>query len=161
MEKQPVERFKKLSQIGFVVRDLEKTVEKMRRVLGAEPDMILQMPNYDRENSGVDGEYVTRIAFYEFCNVQLEFIQPLGGKTIWQNFIDHGREGLHHIRFSVDDYEGTKKCMRDKGIEISSEGPSVRVPGLRWGYFDTEDPLGFIVEMFNEYEKRDTDPGKH
>ena len=155
MGKKPVEHFKKLGQVGFVVRDLDKTVEKMRRVLGAEPEAILQMPNYDRENSGVDGDYVTRIAFYNFCDVQLEFIQPLGGKTLWQNFIDQGKEGLHHIRFSVDDYEGAKKSMHERGIEISTEGPSVKVPGLRWGYFDTEDPLCFIVEMFDDLEKKD------
>ena len=154
MEKQPLDHFRNLSQVGFVVRDLDKTIEKMQRVLGTEPDTILEMPNYDRENSGVDGDFITRIAFYEFCNIQLEFIQPLGGKTVWQKFIDQGGEGIHHIRFSVSDFEGTKKCMHEKGIGMSVEGPSARIPGLRWGYFDTEEPLGFILEIFNDLEKK-------
>ena len=153
MDKQPVDRFRKLGQVGFVVRDLDKTIEKMRRVLGAEPEAVLDMPNYDPENSGVKGDFVTRIGFYNFCDVQLEFIQPMGGNTLWQKFLDQGKEGLHHIRFSVDDFAGAKKSMRDRGVETSQEGPSVKIPGRRWGYFDTEDPLGFIVEMFNEHEK--------
>ena len=44
--------------------------------------------------------------------------------------------------------------MQERGIAVSMEGESVRqIPGLKWAYFNTENPLGWIIEIFNEREK--------
>jgi len=145
--------FKRISQIGFVVRDLEKTKEAMMHVFEREPDNVLQLPKDGIKYHGSDGEFTAVVAFYFFGDMQLEFIQPLSGKSIWQDFLDQGKEGLHHIRFSVESFSETRDFVDGKGIPISQEGFSALAPGLRWAYFDSEDPLGFIFEMFNEYEK--------
>jgi catechol 2,3-dioxygenase-like lactoylglutathione lyase family enzyme len=155
MDEKGAGRFSRLSQVGFVVRDLDKTMEAMRKVFGAEPDKMMHCPQEGRKYYGSDGDFTARIAFYEFCNVQLEFVEPLGGKSIWQDFLDQGREGLHHIRFSVDNFEETRQELLKKDIGMAQEGLSALVPGLRWGYFDSEDPLGFIFEIFNQYEQGD------
>jgi len=153
MGKTGADIFKHISQIGFVVRDLEKTKEAMLHVFDREPDKVLQLPTDGAKYYGSEGDFTAVIAFYFFGDMQLEFIQPLGGKSIWQDFLDQGKEGLHHIRFSVDSFSEARDFADGKGVPISQEGFSALVPGLRWAYFDSEDPLGFIFEMFNEYEK--------
>ena len=154
MSKTGANLFNHISQVGFVVRDLEKTRETMLRVFEREPDKVLHLPTDGIKYYGSDGDFTAVIAFYFFGDTQLEFIQPLSGKSIWQDFLDQGKEGLHHIRFSVESFSGARDFMDGKGVPISQEGFSALVPGLRWAYFDSEEPLGFIFEMFNEHEKK-------
>ena len=145
-----------LSQIGFVVRDIDKLVEEMRRVLKVEPTTVIDFVPKKVDYYGAPANSTARIAFYEFCNVQLEFIQPVNGESIWRDFLNQGKEGLHHIRFSVDDedFEQMHKNMAESDINPCQEGHSVVSPGKRWCYFDTEDSLGFVVEVFNQFGKK-------
>jgi catechol 2,3-dioxygenase-like lactoylglutathione lyase family enzyme len=141
-----------VSQVGFVVRDMDKVVAQMRRIFGVEP-VFGRLPERGKKYHGEDVTFDAIIAFYHFAGIELEFVQPVSGKSIWQDFLDSGREGIHHVRFNVDSFDGTVQKMGDKGIPVSQEGESSRgIPGLRWGYFDSEETLSFIFEIFNEAE---------
>jgi catechol 2,3-dioxygenase-like lactoylglutathione lyase family enzyme len=143
----------RVSQVGFVVRDMDKVVTQMRRIFGAEP-VYGRLPEHGKKKyHGEDASFDAIIAFYRFAGIELEFVQPVSGKSIWQDFLDSGREGIHHVRFNVNSFDGTVEEMRRKDIAVSQEGESTRgIPGLRWGYFDSEEPLSFIFEIFNEAE---------
>ena len=55
-------------------------------------------------------------AFYNFFNIQLEFLQPTGeDDTIWSGYLKMGQNGLHHIRFDVTDNDVVTKLMSGKG----------------------------------------------
>ena len=80
-------------------------------------------------------------------------VEPQEGDSIWKEFLDSGKCGLHHLRFSVDSMEDTVKDMCERGAEVVMEGESVRqIPGLRWAYFDTEKALDWTIEVLNEYQ---------
>ena len=79
-----------------------------------------------------------------FNNVELELIQPESGKSIHQEFLDQGREGLHHIRYDVEDLPVVLEKFEEEGIGILQEG---RIVGLKYVYMDTESILGIIVEF--------------
>lgn len=68
--------------------------------------------------------------------------------------MESGREGLHHFRFSVDDFQGVVDTMKERGIDVLMEGLSVKSDKLRWALFDTEDLITFPVEIFNEFQYR-------
>jgi hypothetical protein len=141
-------RFTKLVQIGFVVRDLDAAVRGMKLIFNAEPEYgVMSGPNVTYR--GKPSDCSAEIAFFRFANVELEIIKPTGGKSIWQDFLDSGREGLHHIKFDVDDISSTIAEMSDKGCKIYSEGLSIITPGMRWIYYDTENMLPFIMETSN------------
>lgn len=150
--KKALGRFNKITQVGFVVRDMEKVVREMRRVFGVEP-IFGKLPEKGKKIRGKEAQFEAQIAFYRFANIELEFVKPISGKSIWQDFLDSGREGIHHIRFSIDDFDGTVDEMKAKGISVIMEGVSTRgIEGLKWGYLDSEIPLGFTFEIFNEEE---------
>ena len=145
-------RFHTISQIGFVVHDLDKAVKAMQEKLGVEPTWGTT-PEIGREYRGEPGDFVCKMAFFHFCNLELEFIQPIAGThSIWQDFLDSGREGLHHIRFSIDDQKGTEEDMAAIGAPVYQKGLSVNKPGHTWSYFDTEPILPFLIETFNDLE---------
>lgn len=148
-----VDKLTMLSQVGFVVKDLDKTIERMRETLGAEPAAVLELPHKERKYFGQDADFTARIGFYRFANVELEFIEPGGGQSIWKTHLAEKGEGLHHIRYSVESIDEVSALMGEKGIAISQQGASTR-EGLSWAYFDTEDALGFIVETFDELKNK-------
>ena len=148
----PNRHLTKITQIGIVVPDVDKIVEGMRRIFGAEPDIQGHTPPTDgRYYYGKPEPFSCKMAIYKFANIDIELIQPEAGKNIWDDFMNEGQHGLHHIRFSVDSFKETVDDMKERGAAISMQGDSM-TKGLMFAYFDTEKALDFVVEIFNEYE---------
>ena len=143
------DEFNEIVQIGFVVEDLEKVKAAMLDVFGLEPDMggesVYKGCIYKGSEELIDAPVLA--AFYNFFNLQLEFLQPIGDQdTVWSDYLKLGQHGLHHIRFDVDDQDRADKLMADKGIGIWMEGNSLVNPKAKFTYYDSLDKLGFIVE---------------
>ena len=143
-----------ISQIGLCVKDLDAAVQGMEKVFGVKPSRYGETPETRRYYKGQEASFGARLAFYNFANIEIEFMQPLYGESDWTHYLESGREGLHHFRFSVDDFQGTVDAMRDRGIGVLMEGLSVKSDKLRWALFDTEELIAFPVEIFNEFQFR-------
>lgn len=141
-----------ISQIGLCVSDIDKAIAGMERVFGLKPDRYGETPRTKRFYKGVEAEFGAKLAFYNFANIEIELMQPVYGESDWMHFLESGREGLHHFRFSVDDFQGVVDDMTQKGIPVLMEGRSIKSDKLRWALFDTEALIDFPVEIFNEYE---------
>lgn len=150
--------FSSITQIGVVVRDMERFVQNMEKLIGAKPQKIVRFPNETMENQeryyyGKEADYIALLGFFKIGNLEIEAIQPLQGKNIWTTFLEEKGEGIHHIRFSVNDLEKSEKHLGDLGIEKAQSGYSTKnIDGLQWAFYDTSKELGFFVEVFNEYE---------
>ena len=141
-----------VSQIGLCVRDIDRVIEGMEKVFGVKPDRIGETPKTKRFYKGKEAEFGAKLAFYNFANIEIELMQPIYGDSDWVHFLESGREGLHHFRFSIDDFHAVEENMKERGIDILMEGRSVKSDKLRLALFDTEDLITFPVEIFNEFE---------
>lgn len=151
--KKPVkDRMTHISQVGIVVRDLSEAESAMEKIFGVKPDYRGTTPDLQRYYKGRVADFAASMIFYNFANIELEFIQPVRGESDWNHFLADKGEGLHHIRFSVDDWEGTTGGLRENGVSVLMEGRSVKGDYLRWGVMDTEQDLSFQIEIFNEFE---------
>ena len=146
-------KFTKLIQVGMVVRDRETILKNMKDVFGVEPAMVTKT-TADQNSTyyGEQADYEADLLFYRFAGVELEFVVPVRGKSIWQDFLDEKGEGIHHVLFNVDNYEEAKAQMAEHGISLMQEGASTLQAGAKWGYFDTAKLLPFIIEMKNMAE---------
>lgn len=141
---------KLISQIGLVVEDLTMAEEGMRQVFGVEPDGHGITPSNNKFYYEKEEDFAAKMAFYHFANIDIELIEPQYGRNIWDDFLKQGKRGLHHVQFNVDSFDETVSDMKERNIEVSMQGESVRkIPGLKWAYFDTESSLGWVVEIFN------------
>lgn len=147
-------KFNDICQVGIVVRDREKLLKNMKEIFGVEPDSDINTKvDENTQYYGEPGDFVAELIFYRFAGVELEFIVPVRGQSIWQDFLDEHGEGIHHVLFNVDSFDGAKAQMAEHGIGVMQQGSSVMgVPGLKWGYFDTLQKLPFIVEIKNSKE---------
>ena len=143
--------FNDFVQIGIVVSDLDKTTKNLSEVFGIGPFRITDWPPVGREDlqrfyHGEPGNFTARMAFTELGPVELEIIQPLEGESIWADFLrDHG-EGIHHIRFNVDEIEPVQKYLAQNGVQPAQHGSGIR-PGTLWMNFASENLVGFVVEI--------------
>jgi len=77
-------------QIGIVVEDIDTVKQGMRTVFGLEPDAggesLYRNCLYRNKDQTVDTLVVS--AFYNFFNIQLEFLQPVGDtQTVWRDYV--------------------------------------------------------------------------
>ena len=135
-----------LTQVGVVVKDVNKVVERLSSLgIGPfEPKMLPPDRNEWFRGKPMNAEFNIQAA--KVGNIELELIQPLEGKSIWSDFLEEHGEGIHHIRFNAPDHEPVIEYLAKQGIGVSQMGSGLR-PGTFWVNFDTEDSVGFTIEI--------------
>jgi methylmalonyl-CoA/ethylmalonyl-CoA epimerase len=131
-------------QIGIVVKDVEKTTEFFRSVFGWGPWGILELDMKDCMYRGESCDARLKIAFAQSGSVEIELIQVLEGETIHTEFLREKGEGLHHLRFKVDDLDAKLADLAKEGIEVVFRK---NLNGIDFAYLDTDRVGGIMVEL--------------
>jgi catechol 2,3-dioxygenase-like lactoylglutathione lyase family enzyme len=139
----------RLDQIGIVVRDLDRAADGMRRVLGREPHTRAENTYRRTTYRGREIDATVGVMLYDLDGIELEFLAPRTAGNIWQDFLDEHGEGLHHIRFAVDDHAAARDDLHARGVDTYQEGESMRGGGVRYAYYDSVPFLGFLIETLN------------
>ena len=147
------EMFCDFAQIGVVVEDLDRTIAALSEVFGIGPFRTTEWPpavrsDFQRFYHDQRGDFTARMAFTELGPVELELIQPLEGASIWADYLNEHGEGIHHIRFNVSDVGPVIEYLAGHGIQASQLGSGLR-PGTTWACLDTQNTVGFIIEIMN------------
>ncbi|HEX4200576.1 MAG TPA: VOC family protein [Chthoniobacterales bacterium] len=144
---------RKIYQIAWVTRDLEKSMKAWVENLKIGPWTVLTFTNQSLKYLKVDDKTVTEpfkflIGISWIGDMQLELIEPVYGPTIYEAFIQKHGEGLHHIkeRIADDAIEGVVQGYRDQGIGVTQTG---QFETDFHYYLDTEPKLDFIYELGN------------
>ncbi len=107
-----------VSQIGFVVKDIAKTASYYEATFGIGPFSVVDNVRLDGVIlRGQPVQTTIKVAFALSGPLQIELIQPLEGENIYTEFLASRGEGLHHLGFEVDDFEGMLAALKEKGIE--------------------------------------------
>ncbi|MFC1847699.1 VOC family protein [Chloroflexota bacterium] len=131
-------------QIGIVVKDVEKTTEFFSSVFGWGPWGILELDMKDCLYRGESCDARLKIAFAQSGSVEIELIQVLEGETIHTEFLREKGEGLHHLRFKVDDLDAKLADLAKEGIEVVFRK---NLNGIDFAYLDTDRFGGIMVEL--------------
>ena len=146
-------RKRRIHQIAWVTRDLEKSLAAWVEHLKVGPWRVYRFTDQTVKNLQVDGKPVTepfefRIAISRIGDMEVEIIQPVHGPTIYQKFIDEKGEGLHHIkeRIADADMDAVVADYAARGIGVTQTGWFFKDVHA---YLDTEPKLDFIYELGN------------
>jgi len=146
----PVVELKRPVQIGIVVRNLDRATHLLTSLFGIGPFCFIEWPN--RAGSkyfyrGQEEHIKIRLAFAQVGALELELIQPLEGeRNAYREFLDRRGGGIHHVLFEVDDMDQAVRSLSENGVEVLQAGTGIR-PGTRWALMDTEDLVGFFLEL--------------
>ena len=131
-----------IDQIGFVVRDLEQSMEKYDPLFGPFKTMDGSVEGADLRGECKDVKL--KLAFGSSGELEIELIQWIDGESPHSEFIQAGNEGMHHVRFRVDDCDacvGKAESIGFKRIWYKALGDDIR-----FAYMERDnDPL--IIEF--------------
>ena len=147
---------RKIIQIGILVKDLQKSMERFWETLGIGPwdiytfgsDTVRDFTFYGQP---VKEPFAFKIALAKFGDIQFELMQLLKGPNIYERFLKEKGEGFHHIKEKVadEDMEETLEKFRQKGLEVIQSG---KCGTDVFCYLNTEPSLGIIYELGNDGE---------
>ena len=130
-------KIKAIDQIGYAVKDIDKTVEAWSRLYGRGPWTYM-------DDSGVDTKgrpWKIRMAFAYVGPLQIELIQCTAGRIFQSRFLDTWGDGIHHIGFYVDDVDTEVKKLVSQGVKLFIHDPG------RFAYLDAGGAGGAIIEL--------------
>jgi catechol 2,3-dioxygenase-like lactoylglutathione lyase family enzyme len=134
-------------QIGLVVRDVEQSARAYAELLGVDvPSCVLTAPE-EKSHIRYRGQPTqgrAKIAFFQLDNLSLELIEPVGGPSAWQEFLETRGEGVHHIAFQISGMDEQIACLEAKGLPLLQRGDFT---GGRYAYMDSASQLGVVLEL--------------
>ena len=139
-----------VSQIGVVVRNMDKAVEYYSKLLGIGPFTVYEFVPQNHWFMEEPSYLKFRMGKAMLGDIELELIQPVKGKSFHREFLKTHGEGVQHLGFNVPNYDemfekfkaaGFKPAMRAETYVETYKGY------LRACYFDTRRIGGIMFEI--------------
>jgi methylmalonyl-CoA/ethylmalonyl-CoA epimerase len=144
-------------QVAYVVADLEEGVRRLGPRLGVSrwlgwrytadylPQRIFRGQPGDFESHGVIPEY----------GPSLEIIAPLGGRSVFTEFLDAHGPGLHHLGYFVPSVDAERERLVAQGLSEVQYGGGHGMDGDgRISFFETLDCAVSYIELIEPPRRR-------
>jgi methylmalonyl-CoA/ethylmalonyl-CoA epimerase len=137
----------KLKQIGLVVKDMDRALERFS-ILGFGPFSPKILPPGVKEwVKGKPARADVKVMATKVGNVELELCQPLSGNSPHKDYLNTKGEGIQHVLFTVGNLQSEIDRLTGLGCSVllrASFGDEEGSGGL--AYMDL-DASGLIVEL--------------
>lgn len=144
----------KIKQICILSRDAERTMQNFWDLFGVGPWDVRRFRPETVKYFEVGGkpltegfDYIAAVTWLD--NIELEVVQPIEGPNVYWDTLERKGECLHHFKIVIEDdaeLAAYVKELEGKGLKVTQTG--VLDDDIHY-YMDTEDKVGFIVELGN------------
>ena len=146
---------KKIAQVGYIVKDIEKSKKIWAAFLGVEAPPTVECGDYKITGTTYQGKPAPHanslLAFFDMANdIQIELIQPNEYPSTWRDFLETKGEGMHHIAFQVDNSEKVIAAAKEFGIEVVQQGKYGDGSGM-YTYLEGSEKLNCVVELLESF----------
>jgi hypothetical protein len=139
-----------IEQLSFVFKDIKKQAKIMEDLYGIPKFAVMEDMTHQCVFRGKEVDVTLDFGFSRLFNVQIELQQWKSGDSVFKEFIDEGKEGLHSVGLYTEDLQAVIDAFKAKGIEVIQTGQI----GKQWfAYFDTKKTFGILLE-FQQTVKR-------
>jgi catechol 2,3-dioxygenase-like lactoylglutathione lyase family enzyme len=125
-----------------VVKDTDRTIAYYSGTLGLPPFRTNSFPCTQATYNGRRIDTAFKASFTEIGDCRLELMEVVEGDTPHSRFLAERGEGMHHLRFEVDDLEGRLNALAGKGVATTWRAPEA---GL--AYLDTTGTGGMVFAL--------------
>jgi methylmalonyl-CoA/ethylmalonyl-CoA epimerase len=136
-----------IAQVAIVVKDIEKTSRAFAALLGVEVPAWSITDTVDQAHTSYHQQPTpaqAKLAFFDLGGAQLELIEPVGGPSVWKDFLDQHGEGVQHIAFKIPDMGEQVSRLDENGMPLVQRGDFT---GGSYGYIDSTKQLGVMLEL--------------
>ena len=134
-------------QVAWVVPDIEAAEGWFKRVMG--------VPTFTRlanivlaegcSYRGGPSDSEAHLSLGYAGDTQVELIEAVRGPSLYTEFMEKRGPGLHHVAFSVPDYDTAVAALKAEGLELAMEG--CIGGGTHFAYFDCEAAGASFIEI--------------
>jgi len=138
----------KLGQIGYVVKDVDRSLSYYKDMLGIRPWLLSDVRPQPCIENGKEVHPLSRIALAYMGPVQVELIQVVEGESVLLNHPAESPWRVHHLGFMVQDIEKRLDACQKLGIGVLQRG-TIRDVGftIDYAYLDTVQEAGAVIEF--------------
>ncbi len=137
-----------VTQIGFIVKDVEATSQKFAAFLGMEVPVANWTDDYEQSQALYMGKPCparAKLAFFHVGDhLDIELIQPDEQPSVWRDFLEENGEGIHHIAFEIKGMKDKQKVLADNDMKTVQTG---EYTGGRYAYVDATADLKVLIEL--------------
>jgi methylmalonyl-CoA/ethylmalonyl-CoA epimerase len=148
---------KTIAQICVIVDDVEKYAKQYARIFGVDvPKEYHYTAGHDETKATYYGEPTdakAKITSFDMGAIQFELLQPLGGPSVWKDFLDEHGCGVHHIAFTVKGTDSVTRSFAAHGYTVSQQGLFTGLPRGMYTYLETEATLGTTIELLEHFDR--------
>ncbi|MGV9172253.1 MAG: VOC family protein [Promethearchaeia archaeon] len=140
-------KLKKFDQIGIVVRDIEKSAKLYQTLFDFRGKANIIEQDASVTCRGEKGSYKMKKIMDFLGDKQLEIVEIIEaeGPNLYSEFLEEGKEGLHHLGIYTKKAEEFIQTFQDNfAIEPIQIG---KVGKLTFYYLDTLKMLGYFIEL--------------
>ena len=132
---------KKIEHLGIAVKDLNKSNELFKKLLGEE--------SYKTE--AVDSESVTT-SFFKVGDQKIELLEASEPNSTIARFIERRGEGMHHLAFHVESIDEEIERLEKEGFEFVSKTPTKGADNKMVVFLHPKTTNGVLVELCQEID---------
>ena len=135
-------------QVAYVVRDIDAALKYWVDVLKVGPFFLYEhCPLENQRYLGQPANTDVTLALGNSGDVQIELIfQHDDTPSVYKEFLDAGRVGVHHFGLMPEDYKATYAQYKALGYAAAFE---CTVAGAELVYFDTVKAIGHYTELWD------------
>lgn len=141
-------------QVAHVVRDIDQVMQRYWDEFGIGPFDVYTFAPPDVRDSKVRGrpsDHTYLVAQTWLNEVQLELIQPLTGRSIYDEHLEKRGEAVHHVKLYYPKCADALREFARRGIGVIQCG---KFDQDEFYYLDTEQLFGYIIEIGNNGKLR-------
>jgi methylmalonyl-CoA epimerase len=128
--------FKKVSNVGIAVRDVEDALRLYDDLFGVQASEKRTVP-----------EMGVKIALIPVGDFQLEFMEPLEGEKVLSKFLDARGEGVYKVAIEVDDMEAALRHLDEKGVPYAAFDVQLDSGLVKTAFLNPKATKGVMIEM--------------
>lgn len=128
---------KKISHVAIVVSDIEAALGFWRDALGLELSHVEEVQ-----------EQETLVAFLPTGGSEVELVQPTTDSSGMARYMLKRGPGMHHICFEVENIEESLARLKEKGVQLINEEPTVGAGGKKIAFIHPKSTGGVLVELY-------------
>ena len=140
----------KIGQVGCVVHNLQKTIKNYEEVFGIGPFVTIEFKPEKSYIKDRKPDINLKIGIAQLTpELSLELIEVVRGEPYHKDFLQKHGEGVQHLGFFTDDYDGVLKRAEKIGIPVlmSAETDVAGMGHVRGAYLDTLEKAGILLEI--------------
>ncbi len=128
---------KKINHIAIVVPDIDEALAFWRDALGLELSHVEDMPTQE-----------SLIAFLPTGDSEVELVKPTTDTSGIARYMAKRGPGMHHICLEVDDIKGVLARLKEKGVRLINEEPTIGARGGKIAFIHPKSTGGVLVELY-------------